>query len=158
MKFIKNNLLLLTSIAFVLASILISISIIFQPFNSSSDLYVSGRTLFIKLNQPEQLQEYSNNSNKIIFINTEVINAASGEILLLINDQSVDLLSKDGFTYKPLNPSEIDFNIQKPLWGSFNLSRNQMVKGNLFFKVNKTFEPQTFEWKESDRVIINFSQ
>ncbi|MEC7156871.1 MAG: hypothetical protein VXW63_02030 [Chloroflexota bacterium] len=158
MKFIKNNLLLLTSIAFVFASILISISIIFQPFNSSSDLYVSGRTLFIKLNQPEQLQEYSNNSNKIIFINTEVINAASGEILLLINDQSVDLLSKDGFTYKPLNPSEIDFNIQKPLWGSFNLSRNQMVKGNLFFKVNKTFEPQTFEWKESDRVIINFSQ
>ncbi|MEE2621071.1 MAG: hypothetical protein VYD40_04700 [Chloroflexota bacterium] len=158
MKFIKNNLLLLTSIVFVFASILISISIIFQPFNSSSDLYVSGRTLFIKLNQPEQLQEYSNNSNKIIFINTEVINAASGEILLLINDQSVDLLSKDGFTYKPLNPSEIDFNIQKPLWGSFNLSRNQMVKGNLFFKVNKTFEPQTFEWKESDRVIINFSQ
>mgnify|MGYP001498486948 FL=1 len=158
MKFIKNNLLLLTSIAFVFASILISIFIIFQPFNSSSDLYVSGRTLFIKLNQPEQLQEYSNNSNKIIFINTEVINAASGEILLLINDQSVDLLSKDGFTYKPLNPSEIDFNIQKPLWGSFNLSRNQMVKGNLFFKVNKTFEPQTFEWKESDRVIINFSQ
>jgi len=158
MKFIKNNLLLLTSIAFVFASILISISIIFQPFNSSSDLYVSGRTLFIKLNQPEQLQEYSNNSNKIIFINTEVINAASGEILLLINDQSVDLLSKDGYTYKPLNPSEIDFNIQKPLWGSFNLSRNQMVKGNLFFKVNKTFEPQTFEWKESDRVIINFSQ
>ncbi len=158
MKFIKNNLLLLTSIAFVFASILISISIIFQPFNSSSDLYVSGRTLFIKLNQPEQLQEYSNNSNKIIFITTEVINAASGEILLLINDQSVDLLSKDGFTYKPLNPSEIDFNIQKPLWGSFNLSRNQMVKGNLFFKVNKTFEPQTFEWKESDRVIINFSQ
>ena len=158
MKFIKNNLLLLTSIAFVFASILISISIIFQPFKSSSDLYVSGRTLFIKLNQPEQLQEYSNNSNKIIFINTEVINAASGEILLLINDQSVDLLSKDGFTYKPLNPSEIDFNIQKPLWGSFNLSRNQMVKGNLFFKVNKTFEPQTFEWKESDRVIINFSQ
>ena len=158
MKFIKNNLLLLTSIAFVFASILISISIILQPFNSSSDLYVSGRTLFIKLNQPEQLQEYSNNSNKIIFINTEVINAASGEILLLINDQSVDLLSKDGFTYKPLNPSEIDFNIQKPLWGSFNLSRNQMVKGNLFFKVNKTFEPQTFEWKESDRVIINFSQ
>ena len=158
MKFIKNNLLLLTSIAFVFASILISIFIIFQPFNSSSDHYVSGRTLFIKLNQPEQLQEYSNNSNKIIFINTEVINAASGEILLLINDQSVDLLSKDGFTYKPLNPSEIDFNIQKPLWGSFNLSRNQMVKGNLFFKVNKTFEPQTFEWKESDRVIINFSQ
>ena len=158
MKFIKNNLLLLTSIAFVFASILISIFIIFQPFNSSSDLYVSGRTLFIKLNQPEQLQEYSNNSNKIIFITTEVINAASGEILLLINDQSVDLLSKDGFTYKPLNPSEIDFNIQKPLWGSFNLSRNQMVKGNLFFKVNKTFEPQTFEWKESDRVIINFSQ
>lgn len=158
MKFIKNNLLLLTSIAFVFASILISISIIFQPFNSSSDLYVSGRTLFIKLNQPEQLQEYSNNSNKIIFINTEVINAASGEILLLINDQSVDLLSKDGYTYKPLNPNEVDFNIQKPLWGSFNLSRNQMVKGNLFFKVNKTFEPQTFEWKESDRVIINFSQ
>ena len=79
-------------------------------------------------------------------------------IPLFINDQSADLLSKDGYTYKPLNPNDINFNIEKPLWGSFKLSRNQMVKGNLFFKVNKTFDPQTFEWKESDRVIINFSQ
>ena len=54
--------------------------------------------------------------------------------------------------------NDINLNIEKPLWGSFKLSRNQMVKGNLFFKVNKTFDPQTFEWKESDRVIINFSQ
>ena len=158
MKFIKNNLLLFTSICFVIASFLISVTIIFQPFNSTEDLYVSGRTLFIKLNQPEQLQEFSNDSSKIISIKTEVINAASREILLLINDQSADLLSKDGYTYKPLNPNDINFNIEKPLWGSFKLSRNQMVKGNLFFKVNKTFDPQTFEWKESDRVIINFSQ
>ena len=140
MKFIRNNLLLFTSIFFVIASFLISITIIFQPFNSTEDLYVSGRTLFIKLNQPEQLQEFSNDSSKIISINAE------------------DLLSKDGYTYKPLNPNDINFNIEKPLWGSFKLSRNQMVKGNLFFKVNKTFDPQTFEWKESDRVIINFSQ
>ena len=158
MKLIKNNFLLLTSIIFVIISVFISINIIYQPFNSSSNLYVSGRTLFIKLSKPEQLQDPSSDSSKIIFINTEVINAASGEILLLIDDQSADLLSKDGFTYKPLNPNELDLNIEKPLWGSFKLSRNQMVKGNLFFKVNKTFDPLTFEWKESDRVIINFSQ
>tara|TARA_B100000941_G_scaffold105229_1_gene73592 strand:- start:1391 stop:1867 length:477 start_codon:yes stop_codon:yes gene_type:complete len=158
MKLIKNNFLLLTAIIFVIISVFISINIIYQPFNSSSNLYVSGRTLFIKLSKPEQLQDPSSDSSKIIFINTEVINAASGEILLLIDDQSADLLSKDGFTYKPLNPNELDLNIEKPLWGSFKLSRNQMVKGNLFFKVNKTFDPLTFEWKESDRVIINFSQ
>ena len=158
MKLIKNNFLLLTSIIFVIISVFISINIIYQPFNSTSNLYVSGRTLFIKLSKPEQLQDPSSDSSKIIFINTEVINAASGEILLLIDDQSADLLSKDGFTYKPLNPNELDLNIEKPLWGSFKLSRNQMVKGNLFFKVNKTFDPLTFEWKESDRVIINFSQ
>ena len=158
MKLIKNNFLLLTAIIFVIISVFISINIIYQPFNTSSNLYVSGRTLFIKLSKPEQLQDPSSDSSKIIFINTEVINAASGEILLLIDDQSVDLLSKDGFTYKPLNPNELDLNIEKPLWGSFKLSRNQMVKGNLFFKVNKTFDPLTFEWKESDRVIINFSQ
>ena len=108
MKFIKNNLLLFTSICFVIASFLISVTIIFQPFNSTEDLYVSGRTLFIKLNQPEQLQEFSDDSSKIISIKTEVINAASGEILLLINDQSADLLSKDGYTYKPLNPNDIN--------------------------------------------------
>ena len=158
MKLIKNNFLLLTAIIFVIISVFISINIIYQPFNTSSNLYVSGRTLFIKLSKPEQLQDPSSDSSKIIFINTEVINAASGEILLLIDDQSADLLSKDGFTYKPLNPNELDLNIEKPLWGSFKLSRNQMVKGNLFFKVNKTFDPLTFEWKESDRVIINFSQ
>ena len=82
MKFIKNNLLLFTSICFVIASFLISVTIIFQPFNSTEDLYVSGRTLFIKLNPPEQLQEFSNDSSKIISIKTEVINAALGDILL----------------------------------------------------------------------------
>ena len=88
----------------------------------------------------------------------EIINAASNELLLSINEKSADFLSVSGFSYDPLNPEEMDLDVDDLLWGNFKLNKNQMVEGNLVFKVKNSFVPKTFEWIESDRVIINFSQ
>ena len=158
MSLVRNNLLLFITLVFVISSILISLNIIYKPFNSSEDLYVSGRTLFIKLQEPEDIQNITNSNQKIISLKVEIINAASTELLLSINEKSAEFLSLNGFSYDPLNPQEIDYEIEDPLWGNFKLNKNQMVKGNLIFKVNNSFIPKTFEWIGSDRVVINFNQ
>ena len=158
MSLIRNNLLLFIALIFVILSTLISLNIIYKPFSSTEELYVSGRTLFVKLQEPQDIQNIDNSNQKLISLRVEIINAASTELLLSINEKSADFLSLNGFSYDPLNPEEIDINIDELLWGNFKLNKNQMVEGNLVFKVNNSFVPKTFEWIESDRVIINFSQ
>ncbi len=158
MSLIRNNLLLFITLIFVFLSTLISLNIIYKPFNSTEDLYVSGRTLFVKLQEPQDIQNIANSNDKLISLKVEIINAASTELLLSINEKSADFLSVNGFSYEPLNPEEIDLDVDDLLWGNFLLNKNQMVEGNLIFKVKNSFVPKTFEWIESDRVIINFSQ
>tara|TARA_S200000501_G_scaffold60281_1_gene50714 strand:+ start:1412 stop:1903 length:492 start_codon:yes stop_codon:yes gene_type:complete len=158
MSLVRNYLLLFIALIFVISSTLISLNIIYKPFNSAEELYVSGRTLFIKLQEPRNIQNIANSNQKIISLKIEIINAASTELLLSINEKSADFLSVNGYSYDPLNPKEVDLKIDDPLWGNFKLNKNQMVKGNLIFKVKNSFEPKTFEWIGSDRVIINFSQ
>ena len=158
MSLIRNNLLLLIALIFVILSTLISLNIIYKPFNSTEDLYVSGRTLFVKLQEPQDIQNISSSNQKLISLKVEIINAASTELLLSINEKSADFLSENGFNYDPLNPEEMDLDVDDLLWGNFKLNKNQMVEGNLVFKVKNSFVPKTFEWIESDRVIINFSQ
>tara|TARA_A100001011_G_C14222757_1_gene805184 strand:+ start:93 stop:584 length:492 start_codon:yes stop_codon:yes gene_type:complete len=158
MSLIRNNLLLFITLIFVFLSTLISLNIIYKPFNSTEDLYVSGRTLFVKLQEPQDIQNIANSNDKLISLKVEIINAASTELLLSINEKSADFLSVNGFSYDPLNPEEIDLDVDDLLWGNFLLNKNQMVEGNLIFKVKNSFVPKTFEWIESDRVIINFSQ
>ena len=158
MSLIRNNLLLFITLIFVFLSTLISLNIIYKPFNSTEDLYVSGRTLFVKLQEPQDIQNIANSNDKLISLKVEIINAASTELLLSINEKSADFLSVNGFSYEPLNPEEIDLDVDDLLWGNFLLNKNQMVEGNLIFKVKNSFVPKTFEWIESDRVIINFSK
>ena len=158
MSLIRNNFLLFISLIFVILSTLISLNIIYKPFNSTEDLYVSGRTLFVKLQEPQDIQNIASSNQKLISLKVEIINAASNELLLSINEKSADFLSVSGFSYDPLNPEEMDLNMNDLLWGNFKLNKNQMVEGNLVFKVKNSFVPKTFEWIESDRVIINFSQ
>ena len=158
MATVRNNLLLFTAVIFVFSSILISLNILYKPFNSTDQLYVSGRTLYIKLQQPKDIEKAIITNQKLISLEVEIINAASTELLLSINDKSADFLSVNGFNYKPIDPEELNLKIDKPLWGNFKLSKNKKIKGNLIFKVKNSFKPKTFEWNESDRIIINFSQ
>ena len=106
MATVRNNLLLFTAVIFVFSSILISLNILYKPFNSTDQLYVSGRTLYIKLQQPKDIEKVIITNQKLISLEVEIINAASTELLLSINDKSADFLSVNGFNYKPTNPDE----------------------------------------------------
>ena len=129
MSLIRNNFLLFISLIFVILSTLISLNIIYKPFNSTEELYVSGRTLFVKLQEPQDIQNIASSNQKLISLKVEIINAASNELLLSINEKSADFLSVSGFSYDPLNPEEMDLNMDDLLWGNFKLNKNQMVEG-----------------------------
>ena len=109
MKLILNNLLLFISLIFVILSTLISLNIIYKPFNSTEELYVSGRTLFVKLQEPKDIQNIASSNQKLISLKVEIINAASNELLLSINEKSADFLSVSGFSYDPLNPDAVSY-------------------------------------------------
>ena len=97
MSLIRNNLLIFIALIFVILSTLISLNIIYKPFNSTEELYVSGRTLYVKLQEPQDIKNIANSNQKLISLKVEIINAASTELLLSINEKSADFLSLNGF-------------------------------------------------------------
>ena len=66
MATVRNNLLLFTAVIFVFSSILISLNILYKPFSSTDQLYVSGRTLYIKLQQPKDIEKVIITNQKLI--------------------------------------------------------------------------------------------
>ncbi|MEC7880665.1 MAG: hypothetical protein VX590_01545 [Chloroflexota bacterium] len=172
----SNKSLSLIAIISVLASTLITLLLIFNPFEDYDPLYVSGKTLYIKSYEPLIVKDYRyldlDNSQKILnapegkslaILNIEITNAASSEIRMISNESSSEFISKDGFTYMPVNPYSIstdtDINgedLSYPIWGSFTLNNMERAEGFLLFIVKDTFKPDKFAWIASDRVLITF--
>ena len=150
--------------------------LIFNPFEDYDPLYVSGRTLYIKSYEPLIVDEYRyldlDNSQKLLsapegkslaILNIEITNAASSEIRIVSDENSSEFISKDGFTYMPIDPSSISKDNMKnnkdssyPIWGSFTLNNMERAEGFLLFIVKDTFKPDKFAWIASDRVLISF--
>ena len=112
MVLLSNKSLIRIAIISVLSSVLITLFLLFNPFNDYDPLYVSGKTLYIKSYEPLIVKEYGyldlDNSQKIIIapedrslaiLNIEITNAASTEIRIISNEKSSEFMSKDGFTY-----------------------------------------------------------
>ena len=176
MKLTSNKLLIVFAIISVLGSMLITFFLLFDPFDKSDSLYVSGRTLYIKAYEPVIVENYkflgSENSEssikspegyKLAILNLEITNAASSDVRIISNEESSEFMSINGFTYKPINPFELSSNSQNqntnlpsPIWGSYTLNIKEKLKGFLIFQVKESFQPKKFEWNASDRVVISF--
>ena len=99
----------------------------------------------------------------LAILNIQITNAASAEIRIISNENSSEFMSKDGFTYTPVNPSSIskdatidDQDLSYPIWGSFTLNNLERAEGFLLFIVKDSFKPNKFSWVSSDRVLISF--
>ena len=176
MSSFSNRSLALIAIISVLFSVVITSLLIFNPFEDYDPLYVSGRTLYIKSYEPLIVDEYRyldlDNSQKLLsapegkslaILNIEITNAASSEIRIVSDENSSEFISKDGFTYMPIDLSSISKDNMKnnkdssyPIWGSFTLNNMERAEGFLLFIVKDTFKPDKFAWIASDRVLISF--
>ena len=173
---LTNKSLIRIAIISVLSSVLITLFLLFNPFDDYDPLYVSGKTLYIKSYEPLIVKEYGyldfdNLQKKITapegkslaILNIEITNAASAEIRIISNENSSEFMSKDGFTYTPVNPASIskiaaidDQDLSYPIWGSFTLNNLERAEGFLLFIVKDSFKPNKFSWVSTDRVLISF--
>ena len=156
---LTNKSLIRIAIISVLSSVLITLFLLFNPFDDYDPLYVSGKTLYIKSYEPLIVKEYGyldfdNLQKKITapegkslaILNIEITNAASAEIRIISNENSSEFMSKDGFTYTPVNPASIskiaaigDQDLSYPIWGSFTLNNLERAEG-----LWNTLKPEVF--------------
>ena len=175
MKKISNKILLSFASLATILSIAITLIIVLNPFENIDPLYVSGKALFIKIYEPvkQDSTSYSldissdiifnikpKRNEEILLIDIEITNGASSEIRFNVDEKAADLLSKDGYTYYPVNPSvgtKIAGNEELygyPIWGKYILKQNEMLRGFLIFMVSKNSNPERFNWLASDNVLI----
>ena len=175
---LTNKSLIRIAIISVFSSVLITLFLLFNPFDDYDPLYVSGKTLYIKSYEPLIVKEYGyldfdNLQKKITapegkslaILNIEITNAASAEIRIISDENSSEFISTDGFTYKPANPSSVSLDSTKnnkdlayPIWGSFTLNKLERAEVFLLFIVKDSFKPSKFAWNASDRVLISFDE
>ncbi len=175
MEKISNKILLFFALLAIIISTIITIVIVINPFENNDPLYVSGKTLFIKIYEPiiqdstsyslitspnNILNIKSNENEDILLIDIEITNGASSEIRFNVDEKAADLLTENGYTYYPLNPlngTKISLYNEVygyPIWGQYILKQNEKLKGFLIFKVDKNSNPERFNWLASDNVII----
>lgn len=174
-KKISNKILMLIALLAMLISVVITLGIVFDPFENNDPLYVSGKTLFVKIYEPVKYDSVdyslvnssgdiynikSSENREIILIDIEITNGASSEIRFNVDEKAADLLSLTGYTYYPVNPSNgskiTDYNdlYGYPIWGQYILKQNEKLKGFLIFMVDKKISPKRFNWLASDNVLI----
>ena len=96
-----------------------------------------------------------------------MINATSGAVNLIVDEQSAELTTTDGILHRPIDVvgrvrqpetynDRLDVPGFLPIWGSLVLEKDRQVEGYLVFEVSKGVGFDTLRWAASDTVIIRY--
>jgi len=174
----------ITAFSVVLAVVLISLMTVFKP-ESGDPLYVAGRTLWIRAEQPKAqpvilyagadtsgtirtwaMEPENKTDNELVYVEVTLINQTSGAVNLVIDDNAAKLLDGDRTSYTPVNTIERAFTAENiprynipgfvPMWGSLKLNRGEQVTGMLVFELPQGSSFDELRWRASDSAIIRF--
>ena len=161
--------------ASVVALIAVQILVWFNPFEGGPELYVSGRTLYLRSELPrvQQHVEYqaptstgefirwavspSGDGTELVLVEVTVINATSGAVKMNIDRDAAELLIVDSVTIKPVNILERSYSVEegasrwfvpdfRAMWGSYTLNRGEQLSGHLIFEAPLGSEFSEFRW------------
>lgn len=174
----------ITAFSVVLAVVLISLMTVFKP-ESGDPLYVAGRTLWIRAEEPKG-QEYivyngadsegnihtwamkpaDEVNNELVYVKVTLINQTSGTVNLVIDEKSVTLLDENRKTYSPIDTiinayaakSTPLYNVPGfiPMWGSLQLNEGEQVAGMMVFEMPENSGFAEIRWRASDSATINY--
>ncbi len=168
----------------VLAVVMISLMTVFER-DTSDPLYVAGRTLWIRAEEPKQQQyiTYSGqdsngnvynwamkpsdeSNNELTYVQVTLINQTSGTVNLVVDENSAKLLDGDRVTYKPINTIESAYTAERapqynvpgfvPLWGSVKLNEGELVSGMMVFEMPRGSTFSELRWTSSDSASIKY--
>jgi hypothetical protein len=164
-------------------------------YEGGDKLYVSGRTLYMRTGEPKlapfiQFEgpdvtgavhrwavKPEGTGTQLAYIKVTLINAQSGAVKVLIDEDAADLRTGDEQTHRPIDPLKRTYETNDwypryavpgfmPLWSQLSpdgvsrqaitLNANEQVEGYLIFEVPAGSTFVDFRWKATDSAIVRF--
>lgn len=174
------------AVASVVALIAVQVLIWFEPFEGGPDLYVSGRTLYLRSELPRVQQhiEYdapvssgevirwalspAGEGTDLVMVEVTVINATSGAVQMVVDRDAAELRIVDSIGVKPVDILERSYTAEvepssrwfvpdfRIMWGSYTLNRNEQLSGHLVFEAPKGSEFSEFRWAAGDSPRVSY--
>ncbi|MBN4064296.1 hypothetical protein JYU04_01020 [Dehalococcoides mccartyi] len=173
-----------TAFSVVLAVVLISLMTVFKS-DGVDPLYVAGRTLWIRAEEPKQQQYITYTGadidgtihnwamkpddeadNELVYIKVTLINQTSGTVNIVVDEKSATLLDSNLITYRPIDTISSAYSAESvpkynvpgfvPLWGSVKLNGSEQVAGMLVFELPRGSSYSELRWAATDSASIKY--
>jgi len=167
-----------------LAVVAISWMTVFKG-EAGDPLYVAGRTLWIRAEEPKQQQfiTYQGTdtsgkvynwamkpedeaNNELVYVKITLINQTSGTVNLVVDESSSNLLDSKRTSYKPIDTLARAYTAEPaprysvpefvPMWGTVKLNANEQVTGMMVYEMPRGSSFSELRWKASDSVSIRY--
>ncbi|MBI4304940.1 MAG: hypothetical protein HY678_01345 [Chloroflexi bacterium] len=174
----------LAALSVIAAAVLIPL-IVFEPLQTGDPLYVPGRILWMRVTEPNivpevQFQNLDINGNlsnfriapsapglRLAVMTVTLINKQSHDVVVVVDADAAEALTRDGKTLDPINTVERSGGIERvdgryvyagfvPLWDTVSLGSDQQVQGMLVFEVAPGTNFKEFRWNATDSMIVRF--
>ena len=184
----KQNLpvvLIALTVVSLIALAVVEILLWANPFDSGPDLYVAGRTLWIRAELPRQ-QPYvvytapssagevnqwaikpEGQGTEIVIIETVLTNQTSGAVRMVVDREAAELRIKGSIALKPVNVIDRSYIVEtandryldpefRLMWGGFTLNQGEELRGHIVFEAPLGSEFSDFRWLAGDTAVVRY--
>ncbi len=157
-----------------------------NPFEGGPELYVAGRTLWIRAelprHQPYVVYEAPSSAGdvnqwaiqpegegtEIIIIETLLTNQTSGAVRMVVDREAAELRIKGSIALKPINVIERSYIVEtspddryldpnfRLMWGGFTLNQGEELRGHIVFEAPAGSEFSDFRWLAGDTAVVRY--
>ncbi len=157
-----------------------------NPFEGGPDLYVAGRTLWIRAelpnHQPYVVYEAPSSAGtvnqwaikpegqgtEIVIVETVLTNQTSGAVRMVIDREAAELRIKGSIALKPVNVIDRSYVVEtttndrylnpdfRLMWGGFTLNQGEELRGHIVFEAPIGSEFTDFRWLAGDTAVVRY--
>ena len=156
-----------------------------NPFEGGPELYVAGRTLWIRAELPRQ-QPYivynapssagainqwaikpEGQGTEIVIVETVLTNQTSGAVRMVVDREAAELRIKGSIALKPVNVIDRSYIVEtandryldpefRLMWGGFTLNQGEELRGHIVFEAPLGSEFSDFRWLAGDTAVVRY--
>jgi hypothetical protein len=174
----------ITAFSVILAVVVISLMTVVKS-EVGDPLYVAGRTLYIRAEEPKQQQFISYQgvdtmgtvynwamkpedeaNNELVYVKVTLNNETSGTVNLIVDETSSTLMDGNRVRYDPVDTISRAYTSEPaprytvpefvPIWGTVKLNSGEQVTGMMVFDMPRGSSFSEFRWAASDSVTIRY--
>ena len=157
-----------------------------NPFESGPDLYVAGRTLWIRAELPRhqpyvvyeapssqgEMNQWAikpeGQGTEIIIVETLLTNQTSGAVRMVIDRDAAELRIKGSIALKPVNVIDRSYIVEtspndryldpefRLMWGGFTLNQGEELRGHMVFEAPVGSKFSDFRWLTGDTAVVRY--